>query len=201
MLYKVLAKGAYSCHGGSYRWSVPKNDKPGEWTPKAEGKLVPCENGYHLCRKQDLVHWLDETIYEAEHKGQKITDGNKVVVQQARLIRKLDTWNERTARLFACDCAERVLHIYEKQYPNDSRARTAIEVARLYADGKATLQDLNDAASAAYSAADSAADSAAYSAADSAAYSAADSAYSAAYSAARKWQTERLFHYLRGEIG
>lgn len=55
---------------------------------------------------------------------------------------------DRLARLFACDCAESVLHIYERDYPNDNRPREAIRVSRAYALGEA-----RDAAWAAASAA------------------------------------------------
>ena len=40
--------------------------------------------------------------------------------------------------LVECDCAELVLPIYEKQYPNDSRIRDCIETTRQWAKGEAT---------------------------------------------------------------
>lgn len=51
---------------------------------------------------------------------------------------------DKELRLFAADCAEMVLPIYEKQFPNDDRPRKAIQAARDYANGLIT-----DAASAA----------------------------------------------------
>jgi hypothetical protein len=65
----------------------------------------------------------------------------------------------RIARLIACDCAESVLHLYESQYPDDSRPRTAISVARRFANGEATADELEAAraADAAARAADAAA--------------------------------------------
>jgi hypothetical protein len=65
---------------------------------------------------------------------------------------------DRDVRLFACDCAESVLHIFEKKYPNDKRPRKAIEVSRLHADGKATRDEL----AAAFDASRCSADGAAY---------------------------------------
>ena len=85
--------------------------------PAIEGEIVPCENGYHLCRRRDLVTWLGPAIYLAEYSGEVVEVDDKIVVRRARLVRKLDTWNDRTARQFACDCAERVLHIFEARYP------------------------------------------------------------------------------------
>lgn len=55
-------------------------------------------------------------------------------------------------RHFAADCAESVLPIFEATYPGDSRARTAIETARRYADGLAS----NDALAVATKAAETA---------------------------------------------
>jgi hypothetical protein len=49
---------------------------------------------------------------------------------------------DRMARLFACECAERVLPLYERDHPDDHRPRIAIEMARRFAVGKATWADL-----------------------------------------------------------
>ena len=40
---------------------------------------------------------------------------------------------ERRLRLWLADCAAHVLHIYEKDYPKDSRPRDAIAATRAYA--------------------------------------------------------------------
>ena len=92
--------------------------------------------------------------------------------------------------LAACDCAELVLPIYEKQYPNDDCVRKCIAVTRQWVCGEASIDDvLNvrraaaDAAYAAYAAAADAADAAA-AAADAAYYAAAAAADAAYYAAA-----------------
>jgi hypothetical protein len=64
---------------------------------------------------------------------------------------------DKLARSFACDCAERVLSLFEKKYPDDQRPRQAIEIARLFAEGKATTQELAAARDAAWAAAEAAA--------------------------------------------
>lgn len=69
------------------------------------------------------------------------------------------------------DFAERVLHLFENEHPEDKRPREAIEAARAYARGLIS----QDAADAAASAADEAA-----SATDAAASAAAKAAYNAA---------------------
>jgi hypothetical protein len=60
---------------------------------------------------------------------------------------------DREMRLFACDCAKRVLPIFEEEYPEDNRPRRAIETARRFALGKATQEELAAAAEAAWAAA------------------------------------------------
>ena len=130
--WKVLDNDNRSCHGGDATWM------PGEWMPAIEGELIPCENGYHLCRRQDLLLWLGKVIWEAEVDGDVVEADDKIVARSARIMRRLDAWNERTARLFAADCAEHVLHLFERGVPNDARPRRAIEVARHYANDEAT---------------------------------------------------------------
>lgn len=41
--------------------------------------------------------------------------------------------------LWAADCAEHVLHLFEAQQPDDVRPREAIEAARAWARGRATM--------------------------------------------------------------
>ena len=45
---------------------------------------------------------------------------------------------DTVARLMAADFAESVLHLYERDYPNDDRPRKAIAAARAYARGQIT---------------------------------------------------------------
>ena len=51
---------------------------------------------------------------------------------------------------FGSWCAKQVLHIYEKECPNDDLVRKCIEATELFAQGEITQEDL-DAASAAAS--------------------------------------------------
>jgi hypothetical protein len=157
--------------------------------PEIKGDLVPCENGYHLCRKADLVMWLGETIYEARSRGSVIEDEDKVVVREARLLRRVDKWDKRTARLFAADCAEHVLHIFERVYTDDHRPRMAIEAVRKFVNDEINITELDVAGDAARDAAWAAAMATAWDAAW-------DAAWAAAWAAERNWQIEKLFEYL-----
>jgi len=82
-----------------------------------------------------------------------------------------------------------VLPIYEKAYPDDNRPRKAIEIARRFANGEATKNELAAARAAAWAAAGAAAwaaaRAAAWDAAEAAAWAAAwDAAGAAAWAAA-----------------
>jgi hypothetical protein len=126
-------------------------------------------------------------IYEAEYRGERMDDDDKIVVREARLLKHLATWNKRSARLFVCDCAERVVHLCD----DDDRPRDAIAVARRFANSEATQEDLTAARDAAWDAARARA--AARDAARDVAWAA---AWDAAWDAEREWQTERLMEYL-----
>jgi hypothetical protein len=220
--YKVLNSNLTSRNGGTYQWVL------GEWAPEIAGELVPCENGYHVCQENDLAEWLGPVICEAEIGRQVLRADGKTVARTARIVKVLDTW----------DCAEQVLPVFESQRPDDDRPRTAIEVARLFARGEATADELAAAGAvaeaaraaaeaardAARAAAGAAAGAAAEAAWDAARAAAGDAAWAAAWAAwaawdaawaawaawyaakaaardaERRWQTERLMAYLRGEV-
>ena len=156
--YKVTGMGGNPCHGGQGKWI------PGEW--REESGTEPCSPGMlHLCKDaRQLLEWLHAEIWEAEYDDAKlvIDHGDKLAVQRARTVRKIEAWNERTARIFACDCAESVLSLYEKEHPGDKRPRQAIDTARRFADGKATKKELTAAWAAARNAAEDAAGDAAW---------------------------------------
>jgi hypothetical protein len=192
-IYKCLKVDGVPANGGKGIWSLPTKNTDGTWTagdwmPKVED-IVLCERGYHGCELKDVLKWASDKLYVMETRGAIITGDDKIVAQEARLLSEVEAWNDRTLRLFACDCAERTLPLFETERPDDTRPRLAIETARRFADGKATREELATARSAAWSAAESAAgyaaESAAWSAARSAAwYAALYAAWSAAESAA-----------------
>jgi hypothetical protein len=175
--YKVLQTDGTVVNGGSGQWPLPVDGKPGKWL-SVTGKLVPCKNGLHVVTDKQLLDWLGPAIFEVElwPGVTQIDSDNKLVVRKARLTRRCIHWNEATARLFAADCAERVLPLFEDKYPQDDRPRKAIEAARAYARG-----EIRDAArDAAWAAAWDAAGVAAWAAARAAARNAARAAARAA---------------------
>ena len=218
--YKVLAAdGVSPQHGGSGKWFIPKGKRIGKWMPAIKD-IQPCERGYHFVNIEQLPQWIGPTLYEIEVRGQVIHEADKSVAEQARLIRKVETWNDKNLRLYAADCAKRILGLYEKQYPKDDRPRKAIQATRDFAYGLITKDAAYAAAAAAYAAANAAyaadaayaaanaaanaVDAAAYAvdaaayAADAAAFgtNAANTAAAAAAAAEREWQCKRLKYYL-----
>jgi hypothetical protein len=176
--YKVLNGLRPNVADTSYRYPGV-----GRWTKRITGDLVACERGYHLARDEQVLAWLGPIIYEAEPGDVIVEAGDKVVTDRVRLIRRLDTWNERSARLFAADCAERALNLAGNP---DPRSVAAVDVARRFACGEATEEERAAAWAAAWAAAGDAAWDAAGAAAWAAAWAAAgDAAWAAARAAAR----------------
>ena len=151
LLFKVLDENGASYHfvprpfskerERKRKWFLPEGNQPGQWMPTVEALKVH-QLGYYLRRGQNLLDWLGPTIYLAEARGEKLEGKNEICVQQARLIKKCESWNKNTAILFACDCAERILPIFEKTRPEDHRPRKAIETTRKYLAGKATKEEM-----------------------------------------------------------
>ena len=180
--YKVLGKNGKPCNGGMGQWALPRSGRPGKWMPPLD-EPIACRRGYHVCRKKDLAVWLGPTLWVCETRGPHLRCDNKVVATSARLIGRFPLWNERTARLFAADCAERVLPLFLKERPIDRRAMLA---ARQFAFGKITKGEMAAARAAAGAAARAAAGAAAWDAAWAAAWDAARAAaWDAAWDAAR----------------
>ena len=203
--YKVTGKNGEPCNGGSGKYHLPTKCKdgtwkPGKWMPEIVGELKLCVNGYHLCRPQDLLMWLNEEIYEAEYRGEMIEGDDKVVVKQVRLLRKVETWDEKIAREFACWCVRNTPVGDDKtvwDLLEDERSKNAVIVAENLARGKATKEELAAARAAAWAAARAAAGYAAWDSVWDAAWDSAwDSAWDAAWDAAKEIQQKHLLEIL-----
>lgn len=198
--YKVTGPKGESVHGGTGSWPLPRGARPGKFLT-VEGEIRACHRGLHFCREDQLLDWLGPAVWEFEPRGEIIDAGGKLVCAKGRLVRRCDGWNERTARLFAIDCAARALN-HEKRAGRtpDRRSYEALKVARRFADGNATSVELAAARDAVW-AVSAAARDAAWAAASAAAWAAQAAAQAAASAAERKWQAKRLFEYLEGRRG
>ena len=119
------------------------------WMPHIS-RLVPCASGYHGCTPDGLLPWIATDLYRIEVRGDWCwkDEGKVIVVQQARIISKVKQWNERTARLCAADFAEWAVARYWTD-ASDTRPYETIQTVRDFANGLATMEQLNDAEAAA----------------------------------------------------
>jgi len=134
----------------------------------------PCENGW-----KQLLNYLGKTQADDEPlELRTILESNGLddAIWALRAVKG----KHKEIRLFAADCAELVIPIYEKQYPHDSRPRLAIQAAIDYANGLVSEKELAAAWAAAR-----AAWAAAWAAASDAVRAAAWAAWVAASAAAR----------------
>lgn len=92
----------------------------------------------------------------AEYRGPR--DRRFVAVHRGGL---LDLPRHRLLASWAADCAEHVLPLFTTKYPDDDRPRRAIETARRWSRGQATVGEAREAALAAHAAARTASDAAA----------------------------------------
>ena len=198
-LWKVLGPDRQSLvSGAEYRYPA------GRWTRHLDpASLALCECGYHCAEGEQVLDWLDEGLLcevEVCPEHEPLRGDGKSVSCRLRIVRtfRLDA---RTLRLFACDCAERALRRERKQGREPAAASwEAVRVARLFANGLATREELDAAGAAARAAwaAAGAAARAAWAAARAAAWAAAAgaAAWAAAWDAAwdkdRRWQYRRL---------
>ena len=142
---------------------------------------------------QSLKEALESLYYESNPDAD--SDVNALIgslpsrVDHLATLVKAKTCTKEEAVEYAIIQAESVLHIFEKDFPDDTRPRQAVEAARKWWREPSEANRLA-AADAAYAAADNAAGYAAYAAADAyAAYAAAD-AY-AAYAAAAAYLADK----------
>lgn len=133
--YKVLGEGGEAINGGRGKWYLPSGSRPGKWMPTVP--VVPCRSGYHVCRIDQLIHWLLDVgrVWVAEVAGEVVDTGDKVVAERARLIAPtvIDT---RVMQLLASDFAAHVHRHFDRERPGDRRVADAIRVRRLWADGQ-----------------------------------------------------------------
>jgi len=106
----------------------------------------PCEDGW-----KKLLNHLNKT--EADDEVLELctileSNGLDDTIWAFRAVEGKD----KEIRLFAADCAELVLPIFEKQYPDDDRPIKAIQASRDYANGLISSGELAAAGAAAWDA-------------------------------------------------
>lgn len=57
---KVTDQDGKAIHGGDFTYSLPKNGRPGKWTPVVKDPMT-CQRGYHVTRIP--VAWTSKRIH------------------------------------------------------------------------------------------------------------------------------------------
>lgn len=85
--------------------------------------------GLRVCTWEQVVCWLDTDLWVVEADPGTLTDmGDHMLAPACDLVTKVSTFGGLP--LFAADCVEHVLPIYEIAHPGDRRPREAVEAAR-----------------------------------------------------------------------
>lgn len=93
ILYKFLGRERVALYTG-YEWPVD------EWV-ETGGPLDLCANGLHACNELNLPGWIDDELWLIELDGETETHDDVVVAQRARLVGRVDGWDEPAMRAFA----------------------------------------------------------------------------------------------------
>jgi hypothetical protein len=137
--YAFLSEGAVAPLSG-FVWPKPTDGEHGAWVETHE---APDEalRGY---RVEDLPYWLDDELWSIELEGALAERHHVLLVERARLLRRIDAWDEPLAWEFADACARRVAERAIAALRDEGRADAAalLEEAR-------DLEGLERAASAA----------------------------------------------------
>lgn len=120
--YKFLAAGAVGPFSG-FVWPPPSSDAKA-WV-EVEGRLATCERGVHVCRPEDLVHWIHDELWEVEFDGETQSGVDSLVTRRARLVQRVDAWSEGGSRRFVVACGE---------HANSVAGATTNEVVRGFLD-------------------------------------------------------------------
>ena len=153
LAYHFLREDMTANFGNEPPWAVGESRS-------VAGEIIPCKSGYHgsptlwdaLTYAPGPVACLVELSGDVQPHGDPV---DKYAASTRKLLAAVNI--ETELRLFAADCAEHVLPIYEAAYPDDDRPRRAIEAARAFARGEideVAVDAARDAAVAAWAARD-----------------------------------------------
>jgi len=94
--YKWIADGLPIYGMGAY-------DLSGKWQ-YVEGPLSACENGFHVCRADQVHYWIGTELWEVEISDETINCGNKICCRGIRFVRRL-AWDKDKMIRYAWCCA------------------------------------------------------------------------------------------------
>jgi hypothetical protein len=128
--YKFLTRDATGPLSG-FAWPLPEGSAPGPWVDVGAGALELCVRGAHVCRLADLAYWLNDELWQVEVGGEQIEGIDCLVVRQARLVRRLDSWRDGgVAARFAEACVAHGVGLVPTGAPARPYLDDAAEAAR-----------------------------------------------------------------------
>jgi hypothetical protein len=116
-----------------FAWPLP-DGAPGAWV---EAPIIPCRSGIHACRPADLPLWLGRDLYAVELAGEIVEERTKVVASRARLLHRVDAWDDALRAAYTRDCADRAHALVADGGPALAAWATVIEPS--IAEGPALL--------------------------------------------------------------
>ena len=126
--YKFLSSGAIGLFS-RFAWPTPTAGAPGEWV-RVDGEIQPCLNGVHACAMAQLIDWLDDELWEIELDDPVLEADGELIAVAGRLIRRLERWNDESARAFVRHCIDNTVALTAKALAragseNEAEALTA----------------------------------------------------------------------------
>ena len=108
LAFKFLNSDGACFHGGTGNWHLPDENGPGDWFNENCKTDAP-EHELYLCRRKDLCLWVGPALFVTEFKGIIREEKDCLVVLSARILKKIDDWNEKTKTSFGTKCYEHIL--------------------------------------------------------------------------------------------
>lgn len=98
--HKFLSPGGVGLFS-DFTWPSPK-----VWVESSQS-VENCVHGIHALRREHLLEWIDDELWEVELDGKILESGGMLVAERGRLIQRVESWDEDAARSFADACARR----------------------------------------------------------------------------------------------
>ena len=87
-LFKFLNADGSCRYAPGQRWSLPRDDGPGDWMPPIKGKLERT-NAYHVFRGRDVLLWSGQALFEVEGRWDRVVLSHEILLRGARLLRQV----------------------------------------------------------------------------------------------------------------
>ena len=137
--YKFLCPDGSGIYSHKFKWSLPNEDELGDVHPAVRGDLKMCVNGYHVCTADQLLLWGQPNTILVQiytETDEKIEEDEKICLRgPVRVAKRIDTWSNQTNAQLCAAYARRVLNLFERLNPGNTRPRESIEMAEAYARG------------------------------------------------------------------